>query len=336
MATMGDIAKAVGVSKTTVTNVFSGKANVSMAMRQRIQQYAEEIGYRPNMLARSLAKGKTFMIGLVVRDLDNPFYPEVADAVANFARESNYQTLLCTTGENQELGRQQLERLVSQWVDGCLIMDRTLDLAMIEQYFHQGLPLVLCDWQLQEVPAQIPQVRGDFFRAGVLAAQHLLDLGHRDIAVIVDQPGQILRLQGFCSVLQQAGVSLSDGMLEQGNSTLADGYTATKRLLARPTHPTAIFASTDMMAIGALDALIDEGLRVPQDVSLIGLDNIIVSSYIRPTLTSIAIPKDQLARESLTLLFEQIQKTVKPDAPKLHLVEPRLVVRQSTAGPKLP
>ena len=334
MATMDDIAKAVGVSKTTVTNALSGKTNVSAAMRQRIQRYAEEIGYRPNTLARSLAKGKTSMLGLVVHSLDNPFYPEVADAVANFAREAGYQTVLCTTGENPELGRQQLERLISQWVDGCLVMERTLDLATVEYYFQQGLPLVLCDWQLQEVSAEIPLVRGDFFHAGALAARHLLDLGHRQIAVIVDQPGQILRLQGFCSVLQSAGLTLPDEMLEQGDSSQESGYHAAKRLFAHATRPTAIFASTDLMAIGALDALLDEGLRVPQDVSLIGLDNIRVSSYIRPTLTSIAIPKDQLARQALTLLFDQIDGTGEQNAPMTRLIEPRLVAGQSTARPR--
>ena len=117
VATMQDIAQAIGVSKTTVINALSGKANVSPAMRQRIQQYAESIGYRPNALARSLARGKTSMLGLVVHRLDNPFYPEVANAIADTARELGYQTVLCITGENPERGQQQLESLIGQWVD---------------------------------------------------------------------------------------------------------------------------------------------------------------------------------------------------------------------------
>lgn len=152
--------------------------------------------------------------------------------------------------------------------------------------------------------------------------------------MIVDQPGQILRLQGFCSVLQSAGLTLPDEMLEQGDSSQESGYHAAKRLFAHATRPTAIFASTDLMAIGALDALLDEGLRVPQDVSLIGLDNIRVSSYIRPTLTSIAIPKDQLAKQALTLLFDQIDGTGEQNAPMTRLIEPRLVAGQSTARPR--
>jgi len=332
MATMDDIAKAVGVSKTTVTNALTGKTNVSDAMRQRILKCAQEIGYRPNALARSLAQGKTFTIGLMLPSIANPFYPEVAEAIEDIAREAEYQILLCNTHKNVALGRQYIERLMSRWVDGCIIMEESMDTADFLQRFQQGLPIVLCDWQRQETPSNVPLAVGDFFQAGALAAQHLLDLGHRHVAVIVDEPGQALRLQGFCSVLQKAGISLSREMIQQGHSMPESGYQATKKLLAHPVQPTAIFATTDLMAFGALDAIIDEGLNVPHDISLIGLDDIMVSTYIRPALTTVNIPKEQLAREALTLLFSQINGDQKD--PITRLVEPFLMVRQSTAPPR--
>ncbi len=332
MVTMNDIAKALGVSKTTVTNALAGKSNVSEATRQRILQCAREMGYRPNELARSLAQGKTFTIGLILPSIANPFYPELAEAIENCARLSEYQTVLCNTHSIYALGRQQMERLVSRWVDGCIIMERSMDIADITRHFQQGVPIVLCDWQEYKTPPEIPLARGDFFQAGALAAHHLLELGHQQVAVIVDEPGQALRLQGFCSVFKKAGVAVSREMVQQGYSTSGSGYRAAKNLLAYSDHPTAIFATTDLMAIGAMEAVIDEGLRVPQDISVIGLDDIMVSTLIRPALTSIAIPKDQLARNTMELLLSQINGD--QDALVTCLVEPYLVLRQSTTFPR--
>jgi DNA-binding LacI/PurR family transcriptional regulator len=334
MATMSDIAKAIGVSKTTVTNALTGKSNVSEATRKRILQYAHEMGYRPNELARSLAQGKTFTIGLILPSIAHPFYPELADAIENCARLSEYQTVLCNTHSISALGRQQMERLVSRWVDGCIIMERSMDLADIIRHFQQKVPIVLCDWQEHQTPPEIPLARGDFFRAGALAARHLLEYGHRRVAVIVDKPGQILRLQGFCSVFQEAGITVPPEMMQQGYSTSESGYHAAQNLLALPERPTAIFATTDLMAIGAMEAIIDEGLRVPQDISVIGLDDLMVSSLLRPALTSVAIPKDQLARNTMELLLAQINED--QSGPLTCLVEPYLVLRQSTTFPRNP
>jgi DNA-binding LacI/PurR family transcriptional regulator len=333
MVTVYDIAKAAGVTKTTVANALAGKPNVSEATRQRILRYAEEMGYRPNLLARSFSQRKTFIIGLVLPSIANLFYPEIADAIENYASRTEYQTVLCNTHRNYTLGKQQMERLVGRWVDGCIVMEESLDIADTEQYFRQGLPMVLCDWQKYKAPAGIPQVLGNFFRAGELAAQHLLDLGHRHVAVIVDEPGQTLRLQGFCARLQEAGISVPREMILQGQSNVQSGYKAAQALLAAPVLPTAVFATTDAMAIGTLNALLDAGLHVPQDISLIGLDDIMISSHTRPALTTIGFPKDQLAKEAVDLLFAQFQETTE-EFSRLRFIEPYLVVRQSTGAPR--
>jgi DNA-binding LacI/PurR family transcriptional regulator len=290
------------------------------------------MGYRPNILARSFSQRKTFTIGLVLPSIANPFYPEVAEAIEIGARQSEYQTVLCDTFRDHALGKQQMERLISRWVDGCIIMEGSLDMTDIAQYFHQGLPIVLCDWQEQETPPEIPHVRGDFFQAGTLAAQHFLELGHQHVAVIADEPGQTLRLQGFCSRFQEAGFPVPPEMIQQGNSTLNSGYSATQKLLTASTRPTAIFATTDLMAIGTLNAILDAGLRIPQDISLIGLDDINVSVRTRPALTSVGFPKDQLARAATDLLFAQIDGH--NDHPALQLIEPYLAVRKSTTTPR--
>lgn len=331
MVTIYDIAKAAGVSKSTVANVLTGKGSVGESTRQRVLTYVRELGYRPNELARSLYSHKTFTIALVLPTIVNPFYPEIVEAIETMASEHQYQTLFCNTRGDFALGRLQMERMMSRWVDGYIIMGSSMDIADIRQYFKRGLSIVLCDWQENESPVEMPMVSVDFYRAGRLAAQHLLGLGHRQIAVIVDEPQQTLRLEGFRSVVEGAGIALPQEMIQPGDSLLESGYTAAKTLLASQTRPTAIFATTDWMALGAIEAVLEEGLSVPQDISVIGLDDIQISAHLRPPLTTIAVPKAQLAKEATELLLGQING--EDAAPASRLVEPYLVLRQSTAPP---
>lgn len=332
MATLQDIAVAVGVTPTTVANALKGRSNVSEATRKRILKCAEELKYRPNMLARSLAQGKTCTLGFLLPTIANPFYPEIAEAIERTANQHGYQMLLCNTLYDSALGQQHLDRLVSRWVDGIIIMGSSMDISAVSAQFQRGLPTVLCDWQEDEaVGEDIPQVSVDFRTAGKLAAQHLLDLGHRQLAIIVDEPQQTLRLKGFRVTLQTAGIFLAQEMIQQGHSTLESGYAAAQQLLALPTRPTAIFATTDWMALGAIEAALDAGLRVPQDLSVIGLDDIVVSAHIRPPLTTVAVPKFQLAKEATELLFGLINEV--SELTLSRLIEPALVVRQSTTSP---
>jgi DNA-binding LacI/PurR family transcriptional regulator len=333
MVRLQDIARVVGVTPTTVANALKGKGNVSQATRERILKCAEELGYRPNTLARSLAEGKTFTLGFLLPTISNPFYPEIAEAIERTAALHSYQILLCNTHQDFALGRQHLERLVSRWVDGIIVMGSSMDVDDIITQFRRGLPTVLCDWQENESPLGIPQVSVDFRHAGALAAQHLLELGHQRIAVIVDEPQQGLRLEGFRTALQQGGLPASSLLIQQGHSTPESGYHAAARLLAMPSPPTAIFATTDWMALGAMEAALDAGLRVPHDISIIGLDDIVVSAHIRPPLTTVAIPKFQLAREATEILFSLINH--EPDIALSRTVEPFLIVRESTTPPAI-
>lgn len=328
MTTIYDIARAVGVSQTTVANALKGKGNLSEATRERILQYAKEVGYRPNALARSLTQRRTFTIGFLLPTIANPFYPEIAEEIERIAGQHNYQVLLCNTHCDPTLGRLHLERLESRWVDGIIVMGISMDVADIQDRFTRGLPTVLCDWQENESPEHIPQVSIDFYQAGALAARHLLDLGHRRLAIIVDEPLQTLRLEGFRATLQEAGVSLSTEMIQRGDSTLESGYHAAKRLFTQEIRPTALFATNDWMAIGAMRATHELGLYIPRDLSVIGLDDIVVAAHYQPPLTTIAIPKQRLARAATEMLFRQIEGDASVSSPSL--LPPSLLVRQST------
>ncbi len=331
MTTIYDIAKAVGVTQTTVANALAGRGNVSEATRKRILQCAQDMGYRPNVLARGLAKGKTSTIGFLLPTIANPFYPEIAEEIERITHVHDYQLLLCNTHHDYALGRQNLERLVSRWVDGIIVMGSSMDLTDLVHQFQHGLPIVLCNWQENEPSPGIPQVNVDFRLAGELAAHHLLALGHQKIAIIVDEPQQTTRFAGFRAALLSAGIPLQDEMIQLGDSTIESGHAAARTLLTSPQRPTAIFATNDWMAIGALEAAREEGIRVPEDLSIIGLDNVIVGAHISPPLTTIDIPKHQLAKEATELLIRQIDGA--RDQAQSILIPPELLVRHSTAVP---
>jgi DNA-binding LacI/PurR family transcriptional regulator len=331
MPTIYDIARALGVSQTTVANALKGKSNISEATRQRIIQYAEEVGYRPNVLAQGLAKRKTFNFGFILPTITNPFYSEIAEEMERVALKHSYQVSLCNTYGDAKLGQHHLERLLSRWIDGIIVMGLSMDLASLTEQFQKGLPVVLCNWQENEQPTNIPHVSIDFRLAGQLAAQHLLELGHRHIAIIADRPRQNLRVEGFRARLQEAGISLEADMIEQGDSSLPSGYDATKRLLEREHPPTAIFVANDWMAIGAIDVAHNMGLQVPRDLSIIGLDNVVISAHIHPPLTTIEIPKQQLARTTTEMLLQLIDKS--EQSAQNVLIPPLLLPRQSTAEP---
>lgn len=331
MTTIYDIAKAVGVTQTTVANALAGRGNVSEATRKRILQCAQDMGYRPNVLARGLAKGKTSTIGFLLPTIANPFYPEIAEEIERITHVHDYQLLLCNTHHDYALGRQNLERLVSRWVDGIIVMGSSMDLADLVHQFEHGLPIVLCNWQENEPSPGIPQVNVDFRLAGELAAHHLLALGHQKIAIIVDEPQQTTRFAGFRAALLSAGIPLQDEMIQLGDSTIESGHAAARTLLTSPQRPTAIFATNDWMAIGALEAAREEGIHVPEDLSIIGLDNVIVGAHISPPLTTIDIPKHQLAKEATELLMRQIDGD--RDQTQSILIPPELLVRHSTAVP---
>ncbi|HKD76592.1 MAG TPA: LacI family DNA-binding transcriptional regulator, partial [Ktedonobacterales bacterium] len=297
MATIYDIARATGVTQTTVANALAGRGNVSEATRQRILQCAREMGYRPNEIARSFKQRKTMTLALILPTIANPYYPEIAEEVERCAQSHDYQMLLCNTHYDDALGHHYLERLVSRWVDGIIVMGSSMKLEHILAHHQRGLPIVLCNWQENEaLSPDIPQVAADYREAGALAARHLLAMGHRDLAIIVDLPQQISRLEGFRSALADADITLSPQRIARGDSSLDSGYRAARDLLDQTPRPTAIFATNDWMALGALEAAHSLGVRVPEDLSIMGLDDIVVAAHVTPALTTIAVSKQRLAQ----------------------------------------
>src|SRR5437667_781636 len=187
MTTLDDVARHVGVTSATVSNVITGKGSVSENTRSRVFAAIEELGYQPNLVARSLARKKTFTLALVLLTIANPFYAEIAEEIERVARQHGYQLLLCNTHKDTTIGREHLKALSSRWVDGLLVMGGSLslpDILSTARRGQRGLPMVLCIRSEEEQTVALPVVDIDFRYAGNLAAQHLLELGPRRVAVI--------------------------------------------------------------------------------------------------------------------------------------------------------
>jgi DNA-binding LacI/PurR family transcriptional regulator len=333
MATISDVARHAGVTTATVSNVITGKVVVSEKTRTRVLKAIEDLGYRPNLVARGLARGKTFTIALVVPTISNPFFSEVVEEIEQIADRHDFQLMLSTTYNSMEQGKRHLERMSSRWVDGFIVMGMSADIADVLTVAQRGKPVVLSVWNQDSRAQTLPIVDIDFRYAGELATQHLLQLGHRRIATILEEPVQHSRLEGYKLSLAAWDVPFVPDYVVQGNSSFESGANAARALFALSAPPTAIFAGNDMMSLGAIEALTDLGYDVPGDVSIIGVDDIALARHAHPPLTTIGIPKREMARAATEILLRRINGQGNHDKAITTLIRPQLVVRQSTAGP---
>ncbi len=325
MPTVIDVARKALVTPGTVSNVITGKRPVSVGTRARVLAAMEELDYRPNLLARGLVQQRTQTIALLIPNITNPFYPEVAEEVERMVKAQGYHLFLVCHTLDAAVERDHLDALIGRMVDGLLIVPGTANLADVKD----RLPVVLLLSEESQSAESLPTVAIDFRHAGELAARHLLDLGHRRVAAVPELPFHASRLEGFRTTLAAAGVTLADECVRVGASTVESGYRAAADLLALPQRPTAVFATNDLMALGVMEAAADVGLRVPRDLSIVGLDDIMLGAHVRPSLTTIAVPKRQLAAEATDLLLRHIEEGLRSPPPVV--VRPHLVVRRSTA-----
>lgn len=332
MATIADVARHAGVTTATVSNVLTGRVAVRDATRQRVLHAIEELGYQPNLVARGLAQGKTMTIAVVVPTIKNPFFAEVIEEVEQIADQHDYQILLCTTNGSLEQGRRHIERLCNRWVDGFLIMGMATDMNDVLLAEQQKKPIVLSVWDHNDQTQVVPIVDIDFRSAGELATQHLITIGHRQIAAIVEDPVQHSRLEGYKIALARAGLPFNSTYVMNGDSSFESGYQAAQNLCNLDQPPTAIFAGNDMMALGAMEALNMRGYRIPTDISIVGVDDIALAKHAQPPLTTMSIPKREMARGATELLLRRINEPTKNEVPHTMLVRPNLVIRQSTAA----
>jgi LacI family transcriptional regulator len=329
MPTIREVASRAGVSPTTVSHVINNTRFVSADARQRVLDAMAELNYRPNVLARSLRRGETRTLGLILPDSANPFFAEIARAIEDSAFRNGYNVILGNS-EN-ELTKEQVyvDVLVNKQVDGLIFVATGDHSPSLEQLVRDGLPVVVVDRRLTGL--DVDTVLTDNLQGGLTATRYLLDLGHRRIACITG-PSNLTpsaeRVIGYRQALQERSLPVDESLIRKGDFHPHSGYLTVSQLLHSAPRPTAFLICNDMMAIGALRALAEAGLQVPQDCSLVGYDDIELASYVTPPLTTIRQDKNAMADAAVQLLLERIAD---PGLPARTRILPiRLVERQST------
>ena len=335
MSTIKDVARSADVSVATVSHVINKTRFVSAELSQRVLDAMDELGYTPNGNARSLRLRKTHTIGLIVPDNTNPFFAELAHLVEEEGFRAGYVTVLGNATERAERELAYLQVLISKRVDGIILAASGHDPEMLGTVLERaGVPVVVVDRDVALPAAAI--VVCDNASGGQAAARKLLELGHRRIACIgglSDVPPAVERMRGFVDVLREAGAAPSDANTIETAFRYEDGRAATRALLERGDF-TAVFAVNDVVAAGVLRELADRGLRVPEDVSVVGFDDAPIATIVSPPLTTVRQPLAEMAQTTVSLLLARLAEDNNDDrAPgERHVLPTELIVRQST-GP---
>ena len=327
--TIKDIARESGVNISTVSRALNGVYGVHPETREHVLQIADRLHYRPNRVARGLVTGRSHSVALVVSDIRNPYFAEVARGAEDAARAAGSDLVLCNSDLNADKQMEYVQSLTEKQVDGILMNSvAELNPKQQDQLLNCGVPIVLLN--RSGVKQTFSTVSADNEAGGAIAAEYLLRLGHRNIAHITGpkRHGNMTdRAKGFLRVVR-AGRPAKKVVLIHGMNSFDGGYDMTRALLAEHPDVTAIFTANDVMAFGSIRACLDVGRRVPEDISLIGFDNVQMSSIVHPPLTTIHQPKYEIGQAAVETLLRHIRSAGKPVAEHL-LLSVELIERQS-------
>jgi LacI family transcriptional regulator len=328
---MRDVAKRAGLSVSTVSHVINNTRTVSDESRSRVMSAMEELGYRPNALARSLRRQKTNTLGMIVPDSANPFFAEVARAIEDASFAQNYSVILCNS--EGDLNKQQAYTnvLIDNRVAGILFVAAGISTELVNDLEQRRVPLVVVDREVLGV--EVDTVMTNHAQGGYLATQHLIDLGHRRIACIAgnsEVAPSAERLTSYRRSLEGNNLDYDEHLVVKGDFQYESGYEATKHLLALEAPPSAIFACNDLMAVGCISAARQLGLRVPHDLSIVGFDDVRLASFTNPPLTTISQPIVEIGVLATKMLLERMLDIDGP--PRFKRLDTVLRIRQSTAA----
>jgi LacI family transcriptional regulator len=326
-----DIARDLNVSVMTVSKVVRNCADVGAETRSRVLARIKELNYQPNWVARSLAARRTFIIGLIVPDLMHSFFAEIAKGVSATIRPLGYDVVICNSEEDAATEASEVDRLMARQVDGLLIASSQApnELELFTRIEARGVPYVLIDRRFTDSNA--PYVGVDDEGIGRMATSHLIERGCRRIAHIAGPtagPGAG-RLKGYRDTLSAHGISVPDSYVEHARDD-ATGYEAARRLLALDPRPDAIFGYNDPTAAGAMKAILEAGIRIPEEIKVIGVGNVHYSDLLRVPLSTIDQSSATIGEQAADMLIKSIggKRRTKPAKPVL--IDPVLVAREST------
>ena len=329
MATMKDVARLAGVSTSTVSHVINQNRYVIESITLRGKNAIEELNYAPSALARSLKMNRTNTIGMLLTTSNNPFYAEVVRGVERSCYERGYSLILCNTEGDLQRMNHSLETLLQKRVDGLLIMCTEVQDPSKDVFTrYPSVPTVMMDWSPFDSVGDV--IQDNSFLGGEIATRYLIDSGFTRIACIAgpqDKSPARARYQGFIQAMEQAKIEVNEDYIIFSDFEFAGGFESMNKLLELSTPPQAIFAGNDAMAVGAYQAIFQKGIKVPDDISIIGYDDIDLSPYMIPPLTTIHQPKDKLGKQAVDQLIYRMDN---PEADASVLVlTPELIERQS-------
>jgi DNA-binding LacI/PurR family transcriptional regulator len=328
-ATIYDIAKEAGVSIATVSKVINGKGRISVETRSAVFAIMERLDFQPSVIASALTGKKTFTLGLLVPDVSNPFFAEIARAIEDQGHQLGYSVVMCNTDNKDEKIERYISLLLQKSVDGIIIATGIEKKEILEQLLAKGLPIVLIARELPFIAVDTVVV--DDYVGGCMAANHLLEMGHKEIAFLAESQkvsSSRERMRGFRQTMLDAGLLLNEQWLKVCDYKVEDGNSKTLELLQEDRRPTAIFACNDMLAVGALQAAREMKINVPSELSIISFDNTILSSVTNPPLTTIAQPMEQMGKLAVDLIVQNIKES---NHQKQRIVlRPELIIREST------
>ncbi|HEX6468267.1 MAG TPA: LacI family DNA-binding transcriptional regulator [Streptosporangiaceae bacterium] len=334
--TLRDVAARAGVHPATASRALNPQTRslVNDETAARVRRAAAELGYRPNPIARSLKTSRSGSIGTVIPDLNNPLFPPIVRGIEDVLSEAGYSALIVNTDNDADREAAQVASLRTRQVEGLIFATARLRHPLLEQLVRDGVAMVLVNRKVDTAP--IPSVICDDASGVGAAMRHLVELGHRRIAHLAGPQSTstgTVRLRAFREAVAEAGLVADDALVEVCDYwTEEQGAMAVRRLLDGGARFTAILAGNDLLALGAYDALAERGLRCPDDVSVVGFNDIRFMDKLRPPLTSVRIPHYEIGAEAARVLLERLANGSSPA--KSVLLPPALVVRQSTCPPR--
>ncbi|WP_318508000.1 substrate-binding domain-containing protein [Photobacterium leiognathi] len=330
MATMKDVAKLAGVSTSTVSHVINKTRFVSEEISERVNKAAKELNYyAPSALARSFKVNRTKTIGMLVTTSTNPFFGEVVKGVERSCYQQGYSLILCNTEGDHQRMHESINTLLQKRVDGLILMCATLEGEHFDIFEHYAdIPVVVMDWGPMQFTSD--KIQDNSLRGGYMAAKYLIDAGHSEIGCITGPLDRIqaeMRYNGYLQAMDEAGFSVEPSWVVEADFECEGGYNAFTQLHANGTLPSALVVANDMMAMGVINAANELGIKIPEQLSIIGYDDIHIAKFMSPSLTTIHQPKYRLGQAAVETLLTRLDEP--ETAPRIIELEPTLVERNS-------
>lgn len=329
-----DVAKRAGVSVATVSRTVNKVPTVNAELAARVHEAIRDLNYLPNTQARALVSGRSRLVGLLVPDITNPFFPELIKSFERAAVDQGYELLIGSTNYDSEL-QHVLRRMVERNVDGVAVMTFGVEDPVLDQLSHRNIPMVFVDVSEATFPQDALLV--DYGHGMLQALEHLVHLGHREIAFIsgpLAEHSALLRRDAFLNSMKQCGCVARQDLIVEGNHQLEGGMHGMAALLALKHPPTAVLCSNDLTAIGALRTLQQRNVPVPEHMSLVGFDDIHLCEFVHPPLTTVRMSQIEIAHCAVRFLLARIEDPSPVRPPQRQPISTHLVTRETTAPPR--